>query len=56
MPGILQNLPIGAAEGCDLFDLRFLKTNIKRSQPSAAPTRKSVFCGHKKSTPQGASF
>jgi hypothetical protein len=27
--------PVGAAEGCDLFILVF---NIKRSQPSAAPT------------------
>ncbi|CAI8779185.1 NAD-specific glutamate dehydrogenase [Pseudomonas sp. IT-232MI5] len=29
--------PVGAAEGCDLLTL-FLKIQIKRSQPSAAPT------------------
>jgi hypothetical protein len=43
MPGILQNLPVGAAEGCDFLIFVFLKTNIKRSQPSAAPTWESVF-------------
>jgi hypothetical protein len=32
---------VGAAEGCDLLIL-FLKTNVKRSQPSAAPTQGSV--------------
>ncbi|CAI8727177.1 hypothetical protein EMIT0232MI5_110263 [Pseudomonas sp. IT-232MI5] len=30
--------PVGAAEGCDLLILIF-KSKIKRSQPSAAPTR-----------------
>jgi hypothetical protein len=29
--------PVGAAEGCDLLTL-FFKNQIKRSQPSAAPT------------------
>ncbi|WP_282359239.1 hypothetical protein, partial [Pseudomonas sp. PS01303] len=31
------NSPVVAAEGCDLLIL-FFKINIKRSQPSAAPT------------------
>jgi hypothetical protein len=29
----------GAAEGCDLLIFDFKKNKIKRSQPSAAPTR-----------------
>jgi hypothetical protein len=32
-----MTIPVGAAEGCDLLIL-FLTINIKRSQPSAAPT------------------
>jgi hypothetical protein len=33
----LKHCPVGAAEGCDLLILLF-KGNVKRSQPSAAPT------------------
>ena len=33
----LKHRPVGAAEGCDLLILLF-KGNVKRSQPSAAPT------------------
>jgi len=32
---------VGAAEGCDLLTL-ILKSRIKRSQPSAAPTREGL--------------
>jgi hypothetical protein len=31
----IRAIPVGAAEGCDLL---ILKNNIKRSQPTAAPT------------------
>jgi hypothetical protein len=33
---ITDQFPVGAAEGCDLL---IFKDNIKRSQPSAAPTQ-----------------
>jgi hypothetical protein len=34
---VMKHTPVGAAEGCDLLILIF-KNQIKRSQPSAAPT------------------
>jgi hypothetical protein len=36
------NTPVGAAEGCDLL---ILKTKVKESQPSAAPTQKRCDSG-----------
>jgi hypothetical protein len=34
---VMKHTPVGAAAGCDLLILIF-KNQIKRSQPSAAPT------------------
>jgi hypothetical protein len=47
LPNHAPNLktPVGAAEGCDLLIL-FLKSNIKISQPSAAPTGDCVSNWH----------
>ncbi|CAI8984444.1 hypothetical protein EMIT0P395_80132 [Pseudomonas sp. IT-P395] len=44
-PQINAFQPVGAAEGCDLL-IWLLKHEVKRSQPSAAPTW--VFGVHKK--------
>jgi hypothetical protein len=55
MPAILKHTPVGAAEGCDLLICAFENQHQKIAAFGSSYTG-LVFGGHKKSTPQGASF